>query len=409
MTPHDQQAMPPTQVAPLDAEPLVTLDQQSAGATRDWRIWVACFGLWIAPAATVSVSPIMNSVAMDARSLNEAAIGMVRTLEILLNAGLTIWLSLRLGTLHPRPLGLLGLALLIAGNAGSTFGTDQASLILARLAAGAGAACVMSAGSALVAQIKSPQRLIGALAIPITAMGVISTLVAGSLAATQGQLGAFGVIALAALFGAPFVAFAPRRRAQTPQTAQVRPLFSSIGHPYVLASAACYFGGTAAWTFFARIARLHDMNEAQVSMLIAGVSVGAGVVVAIGAAVRDRWIAFGALAALTLYTVSYVVVPISPSLPYGATAFMIAFAGGSIAYGFIQNFFTVVGVRLDRTGGLNAAGNGWASLANAGAPWTAGVLITTTGSYAPIAIMALIAGAATFALMVVAMRNMPHA
>lgn len=408
MTAENQQAMPPTQVSPLDAEPLVTLSVQAGAGASDWRIWAACFGLWIAPAATVSVSPIMNSVAMDARLLSEAQIGMVRTLEILLNAGLTIWLSLRLGQLHPRPLGFFGLALLAAGNFACTLGTDIGSLIAARLAAGAGAACVMSAGSALVARIKSPQRLIGGLAVPITAIGVASTVIAGHLVATQGQLGAFGTIGAAALFALPFAAFTPARLAQT-QAPRIDSLFTSLKHPYVLASAACYFGSTAVWTFFARIGLSLDFNAANVSTIIAGVSVAAGVLGALGALARDSWVRVIVLATIVIFGVCYVIVPLSPYAPQGAAIFIAAFAVASVCYALLQNFFTVVAVRLDRTGALNAAGNGWASLANALAPWTAGALITASGSFAPLAGMVAFAGVATFVCLWIAMRAMPDA
>jgi len=406
MTIDDRQAMPPTAVSPLDAEPLVTLAAQSTASTNSWRIWLACFGLWLAPAATVSVSPIMNSVAMDARSLTEAQIGMVRTLEILLNAGLTIWLSLRLGKLHPRPLGLIGLALLAAGNFASAFGTELGALIAARLAAGAGAACVLSAGSALVARIKSPQRLIGGLAIPVTAIGVISAIIAGQLVQTQGQIGAFGPIAAASLFAIPFALFAPARLAAA-ASPRVDTLLGSVTHPYVLASAACYFGSTAVWTFFARIALALEYDAAQVGFIIAGVSIGAGLMGALGALARDRWVRPAVLVAIVLFGACYIIVPLAPSIPDSRALFLAAFALACVCYALMQNFFTVVAVRLDRTGALNAAGNGWASLANALAPWTAGALITASGSFAPLAVMTGGAAVATFILLWIAMRPMP--
>ena len=44
-------------------------------------------------------------------------------------------------------------------------------------------------------------------------------------------------------------------------------------------------------------------------------------------------------------------------------------------FSYVQTFTGAIGVRLDRTGGLNAAGNGWASFFNAFAPAIGGILV----------------------------------
>ncbi len=380
------------------------MTSQAGPPAADWRVWLALFGLWLAPAVTVSVSPLMNSAAMDARGLNEAAIGLARTLETLAGASLTIYLATILGRLSPRRLGGLGIALIFIGNAGAMFGEGFGDLIAARIAAGIGSACMMAAGSALVARVKSPQRVIGALAAPITLVGVTATIAAGALARDQGQAGAFGVVAFCALFALPFWAFAsPRANApDAPRGPGLLAFLSTLRAPYVIASLFCFVGGTATWAFFARMGLRLGLDEAEIGQLIAAVSVGSGILAVIGAAIPDRWAPTIALIAAGVYMLANIGVALSTTLPVYVGSFVFV----SMSYVIIQNVFTVVGVRSDRTGGLNAAGNGWSSLANAAAPASAGALIAATGSFAPLSLIVLIVGVLTLVFMGMAIRRL---
>lgn len=370
-----------------------------------WRLWLAILGLGIPIYGTITLSPLMNGAAIDTLGINEFQIGLIRTGEVAINAGLTIWLALRLGRMKPQQLGLIGAVMMLAGNLAVGFGDSVATLIAGRIAAGAGAACMATAGSATIARMSSPHRISASLAIPITICSVTAVVIGGRAAEAQGLTGVGLVLSVLSVIGLALAVLAPRAPyapdAPPPRMTQ---MIGLLRNPYVLGSALTFIGSTAVWSFFERKGVSLGLTQSQIGDLIGASSIAGGVLGAFAMLARDAHVRVAAVIALIIFGFGHATQAIAPNVAlYAGGAFVTA-----ATFSYIQTFTSAIGVRLDRTGGLNAAGNGWASFFNAFAPAIGGALVMT-GSYAPLALLCLACMVATTALMWIAARNLPSA
>lgn len=370
-----------------------------------WRLWLALLGLAIPVYATITLSPLMNGAAIDTLHINAFEIGLVRSGEVAINATLTIWLALRLGRLKPQMLGIAGGVLMLAGNLAVGLGDSVVTLVIGRLAAGAGAALMATAASATIARMASPHRVSASLAIPITICSVLAAVVGGRASEAQGLTGVgltlsvLCVLGLALSFLAPQKAFATDT--PTPRIAQMVGL---LRNPYVLGSALTFIGSTAVWSFFERKGISLGMTKANIGDLIALSSVAGGLLGTLAIFARDAHVRIAAVIALVAFSLGHMTQSLAPVAAIFAAGQFIA----ATMFSFVQTFTSAIGVRLDRTGGLNAAGNGWASFFNAFAPALGGALVMT-GSFAGLAILCFACMIATAALMWIAARNLPSA
>ncbi|MBL8558423.1 MAG: hypothetical protein JNM47_06865 [Hyphomonadaceae bacterium] len=370
-----------------------------------WRLWLAILGLGIPIYATITLSPLMNGAAIDTLGVNELEIGLIRTCEVAINAGLTIWLALRLGRMKPQLLGLAGACLMLTGNLALAFGDSVASLVVGRLAAGAGAAFMATAGSATIARMASPHRISASLAIPITICSVTAVVIGGRAVEAQGLTGVGIVLSVLSVIGLLLALLAPRN-AYAPQMDPPRmtQMVGLLRNPYVLGSALTFIGSTAVWSFFERKGVSLGLTQSQIGDLIGLSSITGGVLGAFAMLARDAHVRVAAVIALVVFGFGHATQAIAPTVAfYAAGAFITA-----ATFSYIQTFTGAIGVRLDRTGGLNAAGNGWASFFNAFAPTIGGALVMT-GSFAGLAVLCLACMVATSVLMWKAAHNLPSA
>lgn len=370
-----------------------------------WRLWLALLGLAIPIYATITLSPLMNGAAIDTLGINAFEIGLVRTGEVAINATLTIWLALRLGRLKPQMLGLAGGVLMLAGNLAVGLGDSVATLVAGRLAAGAGAAFMATAGSATIARMASPHRISASLAIPITTCSVLAAIFGGRASEAQGLTGVGLTLSILCVIGLALAVLAPRTayavNTPTPRFAQMVGL---LRNPYVLGSALTFIGSTAVWSFFERKGISLGLTKANIGDLIALSSVVGGLLGTLAIFARDAHVRIAAVIAIVIFSVGHMMQSLAPAV-------MIFAAGQFVAatmFSFVQTFTGAIGVRLDRTGGLNAAGNGWASFFNAFAPALGGALVMT-GSFAGLAVLCLACMIATGFLIWKAAHNLPSA
>jgi MFS family permease len=370
-----------------------------------WRLWLALLGLSIPVYSTITLSPLMNGAAIDTLHINALEIGLVRTCEVAINAALTIWLALRLGRLKPLMLGLAGGALMLAGNLTVGLGDSVTTLVIGRLAAGAGAAFMSTAASATIARVASPHRLSASLAIPITVCTVLAATVGGRASEALGLTGVGLTLSALCLVGLLLATLAPRTPfAVSTPTPRVTQMVALLRNPYVLGSALTFIGSTAVWSFFERKGVSLGLDPSSVGDLIAASSVIGGLLGTLALFARDAHVRIAAVIAIIVFGLGQATQAVAPTvLIFAAGAFVT-----TTMFSFVQTFTMTIGVRLDRTGGLNAAGNGWASFFNAFAPALGGALIMT-GSFAGIAVLCLACMAATAWLIYVSARNLPSA
>jgi predicted MFS family arabinose efflux permease len=391
---------------------------------RRWRLWLTLFCLAFPLQMTVTASPFLNALAMDGRGLNSAEIGAVRTIEILINASLLIYLSARLSRLDAARLGLFGLAAYVGGNliclaltpalapvvhvpgwaAGGETLIKNWDLVAGRAIAGAGAGCANAAMGALLARMASPHRAAALIAVPITLTALVAAGVTSRAAETGTALGVFGFLAAGGALAALGVAFGPGKLAPVAAPPMLGSMLDGLRQPYVLACATMYFGSTAVYHFLAKIGEGHGLGEKQIGEIVILVTIACAVSVPLAALIRDAWVRVGFLVSVFLFAVGSSSIPLSPN----ATVYTAGFWLQSAAFGFYQILGAAVAARLDRTGGLAAAGNGWQSLGNSLSPFLGGVLILG-GAFWPLGALCIAASSVTFVLYFVATRRLTRA
>ncbi len=374
----------------------------------NWRIWVGFFGVCAPSSAGIGLTPLMTTAAMAARDLNEAQIGLAFSFDLLANALVTIWVSQRLSKFSPQVLGIVGATLMIAGNALGMYGEEYWPLVLGFAMRGAGIGCLLNAQSALAARVASPQRLVGASMAIQMAMIIAAPVLSGRLIETHGQIGVFGIYAAAAAIALPLIVFAPGVRKDAPPST-IAPSFAGvlalIRSPFVIAGILAYMGLNAMWPFFAQVAGERGLEPSQAGDLIAIVTVGAGIIGISSAILPDRLVAPVALIAVAACAIGSGLLPMAPTVPLMIAAFAVM----ATSFTFMQNLFMTIGVRLDRTGGLNAGSGGVNSLISSSTPTLAGMLIHATGSYASLAIFSLVALVGGVTMLRIAVRDLDRA
>jgi len=352
--------------------------------------WIALLGLSVPLYATITLSPLLNGAAMDGLNIDSLQIGGIRTSEVLVNALLTIGLAPRLVRFEAKRLGLLGAGAMTLAAAASAFAGTPEHLLGARLLAGAGAGLCQCALVILMAQTQSPQRVGGSLMAPITGIAVVVALIGGQMTQAHGQKGVFLCLAGACSLGFALAYSGPRSFAATRRPQHGAAPATSLGalrSPYVLAAAMVFFGSTATWAFFERKGRSLGMAPSDISNLIAAALVAAGIFASLSMLVRDHRTKAFAIGAIAVFSAAAAATALSSSAAMFAAAYIVQ----TIAYAWAQNLLTALGVQLDATGGTAAAGRGWQTLVNAGAPALGGALVLW-GGFPPLAIVCAAAG-----------------
>lgn len=373
-----------------------------ASALGGWRLWVVLLACAIPIQMTVTASPFLNGAAMDARGLDPAQIGAVRTAEILTNALLQIWLSARITRFSPRWLALVGVACIAIGNAICVPGTGIVDLAAGRILAGFGAGCAAAAMGAFIAQTASPHRVAAGVAIPVTIVAIVTALIVGRTAGALGQMGAFGVVAVGGAVGLALAFAAPGGRPHATHAPAVTSMIGALRSPYVLSCFTIFMGSTAVWHFFERIGVSHGLEPRQIGDLSAAVAVGCALLAPALALVRDKGVRWAGIGALIGFGLGSSLIPLAPSQDLFAAGFLLQ----SMSFAAWSIISPAISARLDRTGGLNAAGNGWTALGNALSPAVGGAVIQA-GGFAPLGFMCMAASALTVTFMVIATRNLP--
>lgn len=356
--------------------------------------WTALLGLSIPLYATITLSPLLNGAAMDRLGLDSLEIGGIRTLEVLANALLTIGLAPRLARFEAKRLGLLGAGAMTLAGIASALAAAPAWLLAARVLAGIGAGLCQCALAVLMAETRSPQKVGGSLMAPITAFAIATALIGGRLTQSHGQQGAFLCLAVACAIGFALAFAGPRSPAET-RTARdsaapgnsPNTSLGALRSPYVLAAALVFFGSTATWAFFERKGRSLGMEAGDISNVIAGALVCAGVFASLSMLVPNRWVKAFGIGAIAIFAAGAAATALSAS----ALVFTIAYIVQTIAYAWTQNLLTAIGVRIDPGGGLAAAGRGWQTLVNSTAPALGGALVLW-GGFHPLAALSAAAG-----------------
>ena len=346
-------------------------DAARRGPSRtDILRWIALLGLSVPLYATITLSPLLNGAAMDRLGIDSLEIGGIRTLEILMNALLTIGLAPRLARFEAKRLGLLGAGAMAFAGVGA--GLCQCALVI------------------LMAETRSPQKVGGSLMAPITAFAIATALIGGRVTQDYGHQGAFVCLAVACGLGFTLALAGPRSPVTTRAMRNEKAPATSLGalrSPYVLSAALVFLGSTATWAFFERKGRSLGMEAADISNVIAAALICAGVFASLSMLVRDRWLKGFAIISIAIFAAGAAATALSTSAAVFAGAYVLQ----TIAYAWTQNLLTAMGVRIDPTGGLAAAGRGWQTLVNSTAPALGGALVLW-GGFHPLAALCAAAG-----------------
>lgn len=365
----------------------------TASKPAPWRYWLAVLAIALPAQMTVTASPFLNGLAMDSRGIGSQTIGLIRSGEILLNASLMIWLSARIVRFAPKVLALVGLSGFIVGNLVCALGAGLWDLTAGRLLAGAGAGVMVAALGAFVAQLQSPHRVAALIAIPVTGGAIATAVLASQAAEARSSLAMFALLAAGGAIGVLLMLTAPGGRIHANHAPVFSSMLKALRSPFVIACATIFIGSTGVWHFFQRIGLSHGLDNAAIGVLTVQVSIACALLAPLAALVRDAWVRMAFLASLVAFGIGSTLIPLSTSAQFYAAGYLIQ----SAAFTFYTLFIAAVAARLDRTGGVAAAGNGWQALGNAVSPALGGVLIAG-GAFWPLAIVCALASVATVTL-----------
>jgi hypothetical protein len=219
-----------------------------------------------------------------------------------------------------------------------------------------------------MAETRSPQKIGGSLMAPITGFAIATALIGGRVTEEHGHQGVFLCLAIACAIGFALAYAGPRSpargRIDAAQTTAPATSLGALRSPYVLAAALVFLGSSATWAFFERKGRSLGMEAVDISNVIAAALVAAGIFASLSMLVRDRWVKAFTIGAVAIFAAGAAATALSTSALFFAGAYIIQ----TIAYAWTQNLLTAMGVRMDTSGGLAAAGRGWQTLVNSAAP-----------------------------------------
>lgn len=373
---------------------------QTPGA-RAWRYWLAILAVAMPVQMSVTASPFINGLAMDTRQAASETIGLIRSCEILLNASLMIWLSARLVHFAPKVLALAGLTGFIVGNLICGVSNDLTGLATGRLLAGAGAGAMVASLGAFVGRLASPHRAAALIAIPVTGGAIVTALLASAAADAKSSLGLFGLLATGGSLGLLLMAAAPGGFFHAAHSPPFRSMLRALRSPFVIACATIFMGSTAVWHFFQRIGLSHGLDNAAIGTLTVQVSLACALLAPAAAIVRDAWVRWTFIGSLIGFGAGSTLIPLAPDAHVYAAGYLLQ----SAAFTFYTLFVAAVAARLDRTGGIAAAGNGWQALGGAISPAIGGMLISG-GAFLPLAVFCALASLATVTLGVIGTKDL---
>ena len=310
------------------------------------------------------VSPLMIGVWVDGQAFAPTDAGALVTLELLLSAATSMWLSGRVNRIPTNRWLSLSLSLVAIANLSCALVESYGGLVSLRLLAGFGGGIAYGIFGATVASTPTPERLFAFISI---CQSILISALLVLLPMSQNQwggqsiflgLGLTGFLALLAVRAFPQI--------ETPTAAGSGKLVLSPAAGLLLLGAlllAIIVMGI--WAFSQQLGATSGLDDGQIGLVLGSATlaglVGAGLAGILGVAFGRTWPIL--LGVLTM-TLSMVALTGWPS----AAVFIVAQIGWAVSYYFLNPYILGLGAALDQHGRWAAAVAGIVNLGAALGP-----------------------------------------
>jgi predicted MFS family arabinose efflux permease len=348
--------------------------------------WVALLFVVCCGFSSQMVMPLWVAAVIEDLGLSEAAAGRIGSFEFMAVAIVSVLVALRIRLFPTRITAAIGVLLLVLGNLGSAWATQEGTLIAFRMLCGIGKGLVVAITFSLVAGSARPTRAFAVLNVVYGIFSTIFYLTIPLAIRWDGAHGAFLGMAIVAIAGALFMPrFPAERLVSSDMTGLKLREIPKFGILAFVALIILWSGHNVIWTFIARIGSHAGMSVTQVGSVL---SLSAFLTIAGPGLVRaiDTRLGYGTpmMIAILLKIVAVLMIG------YVATAGVYSFAVP--AFMLLSLFITpyVMGIlSLADPAGRLAAASSAAMTAGASAGAYLGGLVLGDGSYVGLAWMAV--------------------
>ncbi len=384
-----------------DGGPESAVGRQSSMRPASGRQLLGLLGLGLMNGLALNTLPLMGGVWADSLRLDDQTIGALLTLQLLAAAVASIGLSARLHLSVARSWGAAAGAMLIAANLWFACASNGWALFAGAATAGLALGVLAACGAAAIAATHEVDRTAAIVSLGVAVLVAVLTVVVGRLAGATGRAGLFLAQASVGVVALGLTIVLPRGAAASTSTPAV-PLGRALCSPLVVSTILLELGTAGIWAFVERIGDHLRLGPAEVGDMIAASSLfGIGGAALAGVLARHRRELALSLTAYLAIGFSAAMIPLAS----GGGVLLLALSAHAFFFVFSGPFITALAVRLDRSGGLAAATQGWGSLTGALAPVAAGVMVGAD-HYDRLAILALGATLSSASTLVLASRRL---
>ena len=213
--------------------------------------------------------PILIGAVIDGLGVNEAAAGLLASLEIGTVALASLLLAPRIHRIPRRKLALLGARIACVGQGLAVFAQSFETLLAARIVAGLGEGTAFAAANAALAGSVNPERLSALLALVGGAGAGVLLAVLPHIVEPWGYAGGFAALLVVNAVSLPLLRFLPEAPDASAQPRAGHPAHRVLGVATLLAFFVLALGESAMWAFTERIGLGVGLSRGSVGTVLA--------------------------------------------------------------------------------------------------------------------------------------------
>ncbi len=216
--------------------------------------------------------PLWIGAYADHLHLSSSISGYMGSLQLMMAATASIWVSGKINHYSAAKLAFIGTALVLFANIASALGTSIPLLFFVRAISGIGEGILLANLNVYISRTSNPDKFFALSQTTIAVFGIILFFTAPQLMKLYGIWGIFGIICFTAILGMTVVKFMGTKKQESDRieekpakTSSFLSLFTSFP---LLALGVLFVGCQGAWAYFERMGVAKGFNVDQVGQFI---------------------------------------------------------------------------------------------------------------------------------------------
>lgn len=243
---------------------------------ESWKSVLAAFAAAYGTGLLALIAlPFMVAANMRTLQIDEAAAGILSSLEFLGVFITSVVFAPRMARVDRRRLALTGAGIVVLANVASAYWGTYESLSVLRLIAGLGAGLALATGNATISNARRPERFAGWMTVLLVALQTLVSASFGYIAESWGQPGVYLALAGTVLVLMALMLFMPRSAPTRdfPESETVihgrLPILGLAGIAILVGMFAFSLRDTMSWAFLTSIGISAGLTESEVGSLLA--------------------------------------------------------------------------------------------------------------------------------------------